>query len=165
MPKVFRFSFFLALVSSSFSIPFYIYSFSLYPFHSGFINCRVFINCAFSSKIFLIFGCYAGITHIMIFCVIWQIEDLQLSLCRMEKEHGRREDILRQEISDLHQVYNTCSFHYQLNIKFCCRSSLPILDLWLGNDLQFFCVSIFFFVNFRRVWCCLVSAFTRGWGT
>lgn len=56
------------------------------------------------------------IIHIMIFCVIWQIEDLQLSLCRMEKEHGRREDILRQEISDLHQV---CSFNYQLNINFC----------------------------------------------
>ena len=36
---------------------------------------------------------------------VWcQIEDLQLSVSRMEKEHGRREDILRQEISDLQQV-------------------------------------------------------------
>ena len=33
-----------------------------------------------------------------------QIEDLQLSMTRMEKEHGRREDSLRQEISDLQQV-------------------------------------------------------------
>ncbi|KAK2152748.1 hypothetical protein LSH36_320g05005 [Paralvinella palmiformis] len=33
--------------------------------------------------------------------LITQIEDLQLSLGRMEKEHGRREDILRQEIADL----------------------------------------------------------------
>ena len=37
--------------------------------------------------------------------LLWQqIEDLQLNLSRMEKEHGRREDILRQEISDLQQV-------------------------------------------------------------
>ena len=45
--------------------------------------------------------------HITIYiyhpCVV-QIEDLQLSMSRMEKEHGRREDVLRQEISDLHQV-------------------------------------------------------------
>ncbi|XP_064639723.1 TATA element modulatory factor-like isoform X2 [Lineus longissimus] len=34
--------------------------------------------------------------------LVHQIEDLQLSLTRMEKECGRREDILRQEISDLH---------------------------------------------------------------
>ena len=34
-----------------------------------------------------------------------QIEDLQLSLGRMEKEHGRREDILRQEIADLQKVF------------------------------------------------------------
>lgn len=26
----------------------------------------------------------------------------------MEKDHGRREDILRQEISDLQQVWPTC---------------------------------------------------------
>jgi len=37
-------------------------------------------------------------------CLQQQIEDLQLSMSRMEKEHGRREDILRQEISDLQQV-------------------------------------------------------------
>ena len=37
-------------------------------------------------------------------CLLTQIEDLQLSLSRMEKESGRREDLLRQEISDLHQV-------------------------------------------------------------
>ena len=36
--------------------------------------------------------------------LVTQIEDLQLSLSRMEKESGRREDLLRQEISDLHQV-------------------------------------------------------------
>jgi hypothetical protein len=33
-----------------------------------------------------------------------QIEDLQLTISRMEKDHGRREDILRQEVSDLQQV-------------------------------------------------------------
>jgi chromosome segregation ATPase len=35
--------------------------------------------------------------------LVTQMEDLQLSLSRMEKEHGRHEDILRQEISDLQQ--------------------------------------------------------------
>lgn len=35
--------------------------------------------------------------------LVLQIEDLQLSMTRMEKEHGRREDSLRQEVSDLQQ--------------------------------------------------------------
>ncbi len=35
---------------------------------------------------------------------ISQIEDLQLSLARQEKEQSRREDVLRQEIADLQQV-------------------------------------------------------------
>ncbi|KAK3092062.1 hypothetical protein FSP39_024833 [Pinctada imbricata] len=33
--------------------------------------------------------------------LVMQIEDLRLTLSRMEKEHNRREDMLRQEISDL----------------------------------------------------------------
>ncbi len=33
-----------------------------------------------------------------------QIEDLRMSISRSEKESGRREDVLRQEISDLQQV-------------------------------------------------------------
>ena len=35
---------------------------------------------------------------------IFQIEDLRLSLTRQEKESSRREDVLRQEISDLQRV-------------------------------------------------------------
>ena len=36
--------------------------------------------------------------------LIGQIEDLRLTVSRMEKEHNRREDMLRQEISDLQRV-------------------------------------------------------------
>jgi len=31
-----------------------------------------------------------------------------MSVSRLEKEHGRREDILRQEISDVQQVLTLC---------------------------------------------------------
>jgi len=47
----------------------------------------------------------------------WQIEDLQLSVSRMEKEHGRREDIFRQEISDMQQVWMT-SYNFSV-VKMC----------------------------------------------
>ncbi|KAK7494416.1 hypothetical protein BaRGS_00014308 [Batillaria attramentaria] len=36
--------------------------------------------------------------------LITQIEDLRLSMARMEKDHNRREEILKQEISDLQMV-------------------------------------------------------------
>lgn len=38
-----------------------------------------------------------------------QIDDLRLSLSRAEKEYGRREDMLRQEISDLQLVWKRMS--------------------------------------------------------
>ena len=39
-------------------------------------------------------------------------------MSRMEKEHGRREDFLRQEISDLQQVRMLCHFKYfELEIR------------------------------------------------
>ncbi len=44
-----------------------------------------------------------------------QIEDLRLSITRMEKESGRREDVLRQEISDLQQVLSYCHLVFLLN--------------------------------------------------
>ena len=43
----------------------------------------------------------------------FKIEDLRLTVSRMEKEHNRREDMLRQEISDLQRV----SYFHSIPIK------------------------------------------------
>lgn len=45
--------------------------------------------------------------------VLLQIEDLRMSMSRMEREHGRREDQLRQEISDLQQVRNRNRVYFE----------------------------------------------------
>ncbi len=55
------------------------------------------LACIFFSYKALVYLC----TVLLSLC---QIEDLRLSMSRMEKEQGRREDFLRQEISDLQQV-------------------------------------------------------------
>ena len=61
-----------------------------------------------------------------------QIEDLRLSLARMEKDHNRREEMLKQEISDLQMV----------SILFCVLliSFVPLMC----NNRQQFCYKNYF---------------------
>ncbi len=49
-------------------------------------------------------------------------------MSRMEKEHGRREDFLRQEISDLQQVRTLCHFKY-LDLEIRC---IQVPDVYIN---------------------------------
>ena len=46
-------------------------------------------------------------SHNIYYILLFQIEDLQMSLSRQEKENSRREDLLRQEVSDMQIVSST----------------------------------------------------------
>ena len=71
--------------------------------HSKVINASAIYSIIYRIVIFVLL-------YVQFLCLfvcslfIFQIEDLRLSLTRQEKESSRREDVLRQEISDLQRV-------------------------------------------------------------
>lgn len=75
--------------------------------------------------------------------LIGQIEDLRLTVSRMEKEHNRREDMLRQEISDLQRVSYFYSYRHKKNDKTHCQKLelnhfhyMCMIDVMLFKNVQ-----------------------------
>ena len=58
------------------------------------------------------------INYVYVLHDIFQADDLRMDMARLEKEHSRREDLLRQEIAHL-QIVSSCYslvFHTSLTI-------------------------------------------------